>query len=396
MKAKRELISIFIFCLILLPVSSELFAAPEKTLEIGVFEALTGFGSASEVPIWNGIQVYEEWLNKRGGITIKGQKYLITFVVEDTKGSADGSVAAANKLVYERKVKFIVGDVMPFTIAAQGTVTEPAKVIHAVQYNVCLPSEYGPNTPYTFLADLGTIGYLTGLLNYTAKAYPKQKTMVIIHPDDGAIPYVVPKVTKVANDLGLTILGDTISWPMDTVDFTPVIAKALARKPHMLMLPNGWPAAIGSMLKAAREAGFTGMVLSTNPADDVAKVAGPAASTNFFSVNTVIDSPLATPLIKEFTARIKEKFGYATHYNLWGLNSAYVTVKAIEAAQSLDPTVVRDSWEKMKTIDTIYGPGTMGGLKTYGINHSVVFPCGITSLMNNKQTQVKWVKVIVP
>lgn len=404
MRAKKPSILFFSIWLIILLVTStsivsfakQTSTSKAKTLEIGVLEALTGFGSAAEKLHWEGIQVAEEWLNERGGITINGQQYLIKFVIEDIKGSADGAVAATNKLVYDHKVKFILGDVMPFTVAAEGTVTETAKVLHAVQYNVCMPAEYGPNTPYTFVVDLGTVEYMTGLYNYTVEAFPEIKTTVIVHPDDGAIPYACPKVKKLAEDRGLTVLGDVISWPLNTVDFSPIVQKALARKPDSLSLVNGWPAAMGAMLKAIRESGYPGLVICNHPCKEVAEVAGPAASTNFLGAGVVIDSPEMTPIIKEMTPRFKKRFGYALYYNFWAFNCAYVLVQAIEAAQSLDPSVVRDNWEKMKTMDSIFGPAHIGGLETYGINHTVYHPVGIQLLTNNQVKHVKWVEIKVP
>lgn len=402
MKTKRQLISIAIICLILLLVSSIFVVSsnekpdPAKTLEIGDLKALTGFGSGAEILLWEGQQITEKWFNEHGGISIKGQKYLIKLVVEDIKGTADGAVAAANKLVYDHKVKFIVGDVMPFTLAAAGTVTEPAKVLRCSEYNVCMPSEYGPNTPYTFVGDLGTLEYMNGLINYLADSHPEVKTTVILHPDDGADRYVVPLVEQLAKKRGITPIGDYIAWPLDTVDFTPVIAKALARKPDTLSFVDGWPGAMGAMLKAAREAGFTGLIICNHPCQEVANVAGAGASTGFIGIGVVMDDPRNSPIIKDFSARFNKQFGHSLWYNLWGADCLYVLVKAIEAAQSLDPTVVKDKWEKMKTIDSLYGPSYIGGLKTHGINHTIYHAVGIQTLMNNQVKHVKWIDITVP
>ena len=47
-------------------------------------------------------------------------------------------------------------------------------------------------------------------------------------------------------------------------------------------------------------------------------------------------------------------------------------------------------------MDSIYGPAHMGGLETYGINHTLYDPVGIQVLMNNKVTHVAWVEIEVP
>ena len=70
------------------------------------------------------------WINDKGGINIKGDKYLIKIIAEDSKGSADGMIAAATKLIFDDKVKFIIGGVsIPPFRAAISKLTEDNKVL---------------------------------------------------------------------------------------------------------------------------------------------------------------------------------------------------------------------------------------------------------------------------
>jgi len=377
--------------------TSSTAVAATKNLDIGLLVALSGFGSGSETLVEQGAKTAMDFINERGGITIKGQKYLIKLLIEDTKGSSEGSVAAANKLVYDRKVKFVVGTVVPYSIEAVGTVTEPAKVLRSNLYNCAMPAEYGPKTPYTFMGNDGTVEGNTALLTYLVEAFPEYKTTVLVMADDGSIPYLGPIIKRAAEKRGLSVLGEPVRWTHDTVDFTPIVAKALARKPSMLTLINGWPAPVGAMLKTAREAGFTGPVsCGHNPGEDILKVAGVPASTDYFATGIVGNDPDMPPMIKAITPRFVKQFGHALYYNYWGFNGIYVLVNAIEAAQSLDPTKVKDSWEKMESIDSIYGPAPMGGLETYGIRHTICHPVAIEVLIDGKVRHIKWVDVLVP
>ncbi|MFH1241823.1 MAG: ABC transporter substrate-binding protein [Pseudomonadota bacterium] len=373
-------------------------AAPPKakTLKIGAIISMTGFASASEMLIWEGVQLFEQWINEQGGITIKGQPYLIKFIAEDGQSSADGAVAAATKLVYDHGVKFLVGPVMPFMVVASGSVTEPAKVIRVALYNCYMPAEYGPKTPYTFIANDTTVDFMTPNMQYLKEAYPKAKTIAVLTPDDGAPPYLEPLFREKAKAEGLELLGFVL-WSLDTQDFTPVTVKALATKPDSLFLINGWPIHMGSMLKAAREMGFTGPVLACHEDPyDIREVAGRQASTDFYTHNIAIDSPEMTPMIKEIAKRGKAKYGRTSPTHVWGWSPSWSVVQAIEAAQSLDPTVVKDSWEKMASIQTPYGTGKMGGKKTYGINHTVSAPMPLAGLKGGEVIWVKWQEVPMP
>lgn len=386
---KNLLIALFSLCLVLSLVALPFLAgrakpAPTpapKTLDIGVLAALTGFGSAAEVPISQGAEVAQEYFNQKGGIKIKGAPYNIRLHIEDVKGTADGTVAAATKLVYNDKVKFVVGTVVPYMVEAAGTVTEPAKVLHISAYNCAVPSEYGPKTPYTFMGQASTVEGTAICMKYLTEAYPKAKKLAITIPDDGSIPYLGPIVKRDAEALGLTVVGDVVKWTHDTVDFTATATKILALKPDAVAMVNGWPQPVGGILKAAREQGFTGpMFAAHNAAPDIATVAGLAASNDYFATGIIANDPGMTPMIKELAPKFQGKYGNISYYHFWGFQIVDVLRQGIEAAQSLDPTAVRNALEKMKTLPTLYGTAQMGGLKTYGIKHTVCNPLPIQDL----------------
>lgn len=394
MGRKRLLLSLVSICLISLFVAQPGMAAEQKTLKIGGLFCLTGFGSSAETYIAEGAKLAEEWINEKGGLTIKGEKYKVELVMEDMKGTADGAVAAATKLAFDHKVKIVIGTVVPFMVQAAGSVLEPAKVLRAVLYNCGMPSEYGPQTPYMFLTYDSTIEGMRAALDYLKEAYPKVKSVAYIIPDDGSVPYLDKMFREKATSIGYQI-ATVEKWAMTTQDFSPIITKVLASKPEAIAFANGWPQATGSMLKIIREMGFKGPVFGCNYDDayQIREIAGKEASTDFFIHQIDLDSPDMTPMIKEIAKRAKAKHGKAYGMHIWGFNPLYELKQVIEAAQSVDPTAIKDTWEKMKTVDTVYGQGKMGGLKTYGINHTVCAPCPIVALMNGEVKWVKWVDV---
>ena len=79
-----------------------------------------------------------------------------------------------------------------------------------------------------------------------------------------------------------------------------------------------------------------------------------------------------------------------------GWSSIWTLVQAIEKAQSIDPTAVMKTWEKMDTVQTPWGTGRMGGAKTFGLKHMVIDLSPITRLQNGKVEFVRWYKVELP
>ena len=155
---------------------------------------------------------------------------------------------------------------------------------------------------------------------------------------------------------------------------------------------------VGNILKTARQLGFKGPVFGTTPAsiEEVGRVAGKDSATDWFNTSPVVDSPGMTPMIKQIKQMHLDKYGHFSLDYLIGWDGIWCLVQAIEKAQSLDPSVVAETWEKMNRIETAYGTGTMGGLKTYGVNHVVVKPFPISRLMNGVAEHIKWVLPEVP
>ncbi len=371
--------------------------APKK-LRIGFLTGLSGFASDSERIHFQGGELARDWINQNGGITIKGQKYMVELVPEDHKCTADGAVAGAMKLVYDQKVKYIAGTIMPFTVAAVTTVTEPAKVIRSLAYNCGTPQEFSAKTPYTFLSQNGTLGAIKSGLTFLKKQKPEVKRIAVLIPDDGAIPFIKPHLVKWARKKGIELAGDIIGWPLDTVDFTPFALKAVQMKPDAVAMINGWPAMVGGVLKALREAGFDKPVIGFHylQVQDVLKIAGKQASDNYFVHGIIMDDPEITDLIKWIIKTGKARYGH-DRMAFWieGFDSVYVLAQAIKKAQSLNTDDVKNAWEKMDTIDTAYGTAHMCGKRTYGLRHAVVGPRPIAGLEKGKPEYFGWIRNIV-
>lgn len=399
MEKKRLFKSTGGICLIVLFIMFSLspnVLAKQKTIRIGFLAGLTGFASNSERVHLQGAELCRDWVNEQGGITIKGEPYLIELVSEDHKCTADGAVSGANKLVYDKKVKYIAGTVMPFTVAAVTTVTEPARVIRSLLYNCATPQEFSKNTPYTFLSQNSTVGSIISGLQFLKQKYPKTKKIKALIPDDGAIPHLKPHVEKWANIYGMELI-ETIGWALDTVDFTPIAIKAAKGNPDAVCMVNGWPAMIGGVLKSLRENGYTNPVMGLHNAQatDVLKVAGEAASDKYYIHGFDLNDPELPKMVRMLHKKGLEKYGHdRVTFLAEGFDAVWVLVQAIEYTQSLDPDDIRVSWPKMQSIETATGSGYIGGEKTYGLKHAIVGPRSINGLEDGKVKRFGWIKGI--
>src|SRR5256885_2073151 len=104
-------------------------AAEDKTLTIGVLGPLSGGAASYGVELVRGAEMKADEINKAGGLKVGGDVYKIKLVSYDHKALAADAATAANKLVFQDKVKYIIGNAVGATCNAVQTVTEPEKVL---------------------------------------------------------------------------------------------------------------------------------------------------------------------------------------------------------------------------------------------------------------------------
>jgi ABC-type branched-subunit amino acid transport system substrate-binding protein len=367
-----------------------------KTLKIGVMAPLTGPSSSAGLPHSKITQVAADWINSRGGITIKGQKYLIELILEDEKETADTAITAATKFVELHKVKFIVGTISPTLAAAVAPVTEKAHVLRALWHGEGAPIELNPNTPYTFRVPVVPRDFAPQLLRYQVKTYPDAKKITMLFIDTPAAQFLFEKTKKAAEAIGLNVLGLDL-YPSATRDFYPVLSKVFASKPDAIYC-TALPHLMGGILKSGRELGFNGPIFNLSPTSPevVRNIAGKAFATHCIVPAPDVTSPEMTPMLKEIRKMVLDKYKecHSDYVRQW--DSIWWLVQAIEKAQSFDPSEVAKTWEKMDRLQASTGIGKMGGQQSYGINHVGVLPFAVTRMINGELEHAGWFTPEIP
>ena len=87
---------------------SAAFAA-EKTLDIGVSDALTGGAAVYGLPQANAVQMAAEEINAAGGITVGDDSYMLNVIAYDDKANPTEASNAVRKLIDREGVKYILG-----------------------------------------------------------------------------------------------------------------------------------------------------------------------------------------------------------------------------------------------------------------------------------------------
>jgi branched-chain amino acid transport system substrate-binding protein len=331
------------------------------------------------------IKPVEELMEKRGGISVKGQKYAIQIIAEDDQSSPMGAIAAANKLI-QRGIKFIVAPLFPPCYVAITPIVDEAKVLTVLSFGA-VRDIVNPDRHYTFGA--GTFVYMPPVAyDYLKKHYPKAKKIAMLSPDDPGSKTNIECAEKEVRARGYDIVFQE-KFKVGSEDFYPVLTKLLQKKPDAIDLVlsiEPWSAGI---INQARELGFTGPIYaSAGLLGDINVLKGminEKYQSDLFQTGPDVKSPLMPAIVKEYRTLLEPKAKnpfQSSHLAV--LDAVYTMAQGIEKAQSIEPEKVIQALETMKSIDTTCGKGRVAGKDFFGINHVVRRPIPISGIMNKK------------
>ncbi len=284
-------------------------APAAQQLPIGVCSPLTGPMAFLGNQTINGTLLTIEDQNAKGGVTIAGQKYMLNPIIRDTKADLVVSKSIAEELIFDKKVKIIIGPFQADAIGMQ-TVTEKNKVL--AFFIAPIPQMIGPNKPYTFMVAFPMAQMTHKILHYTKNNYPEAKTVLSVEADVPDAPTFAAATEEACKILGYNYLGFE-KFSIDTRNFDPFIARALTHKPDIIDTGNtgGVMGAVQCvMLKQLRAAGFSGpivipaappegVLLETVPAKDLDKV---------ISQYVNVDGPVVNAKYRDVAKRYQAKY----------------------------------------------------------------------------------------
>lgn len=373
-------------------------ASPQpKTLKIGTPISLSGWFSFMNIVCNEELHVMAEIINEDGGIMIGNQQYLIEIISEDAKSTLDGYTAATTKLVLDHGVRFIVGPNAFFSTAVNPT-CEQNQVLHVLAWCTTQPGELDKTTLYGFAGNGHGPGRILAAVEAMVKLYPDVKKVTAVCPDDGQIPYITPILDRTLKAKGLTRFDKVVGFSNEIQDYAPVATKlnSITGADAYIQLA-GMSAHLAHFGKAMRELGNTkpwfGCV--TGSGSDIISITGKANAQKLYNLATIYKAPGNPPILDKLLGKVRNKLGEDTPNYLEEASALYLLVQAMKAAQSIDPTKVKEYWETQITnIDTIYGPGVMGGKETYGIaNHAVSHPWPLQIIDNGEVSFGGFIKV---
>ena len=363
----------------------------QETLKIGGVGPLSGGGTAWGLAAQRGMEIAIEEINAAGGVKAEGKTYKLQLVMYDDQYTGAGGKAAAERLVNQDKVKFIIGPVGSPPALGVISVTNPAKVI-------ALTNGYAPQIlkndtkdPYNFRIYPTNIEFGPPLIKWLKEHAPEVKKVGMLAPNDAVGQSVAGALAEDYRKQGFEVSLELFERGIK--EFTPLILRMMAQKVDAFEFDGNSPGDAGLMLKQIRQAGFKGKVIQIGGpgSDEIIEIAG-AAAEGFLSYG-VFDWD--TPAGKKLRPIYEQKYGKGiiNQFMPAFYHTMFLLVDAIKRADSTDTDKVRDALDAMNGFDAgVYGPVKWAGKDTYGVNRQLMFTYYLAEVKDGKLvTKAKFV-----
>ncbi len=276
-------------------------AHAQETLKIGALVTLHGPGASWGRGMKRAAELAAEDVNKAGGLEVGEKHYTVEIVSYDDGYKPDVAVIAANRLVHEDKVKYIVGTVGSGPMLAIQPITEKN---HVITLTLGFTSRaLSPDKPYTFRPNLTTAEIFQPQIDWIV-ANRNVKTVGGLFPNDQTGDQIARDVGAAYAKAGAKLTA-TEFFDRDRVDFAPLLNRIKAAGVDAIELDGNAPTAVGQIVKQARAIGFEGAIVRTGaPAtQNIIDVAGKDAAEGLF-VHSSVDESI--PSVKAYSERVPE------------------------------------------------------------------------------------------
>jgi branched-chain amino acid transport system substrate-binding protein len=346
--------------------------------------------------IWQqGLNMAFDKVNKEGGLKIGDDVYMIELVVEDSKATPDGAATAANRLVYEEDVKILIADFWDPDTPAFEKVTSEAGVLLVRSYGEISSAieggamfDVGPDKPLCIRLHPTDDESMKTPIEYLVDNYPDVKSVSLMDMDIPMWGALEPYTAELLGSYGLEVAGEYTRFPMDAMDFLPIVTRVLQSEPDAIYVLHGSLDQFVLIVKSARDSGFNGPIFYSSPYDVGLASNAVANLSDVFGNGVILDAPNLPPSIQEVVDLGRETYGanfISDTLNAYDVPTLLVQV--LDKAQSLDPQTIQDKFEQMTapgSLTSIFGPAHVGGKETTGVNRVLIRPVPMCRMVNGQ------------
>lgn len=355
MKRLRKII--FLGVIASLAVTNSFAAKKPKTIKLGFNIPLTGDSpKVGESAKYAG-EIVKEEINSKGGLEVKGQKYMLEFVYVDNELKADSAINAANKLVDIDKVLASIGP------EGSGRSIPAGEVYNDMKVPMIAPWSTNPKVtegrPFCFRACfLDPFQAPVGAKFASEQFGGKNVAIVYNLEDDYSKTLAELFKAEWESKYGKVVVFE--SFGQKDQDFSVQLTKVVNSNADFLYLPDYYNF-VGLITSQAKDLGWTKPVMGSDSwgSADLFPLSKGAVVGNYFTTHYAAKG--ATGKTKEFIEKYKKLYGYVPDdVAALTYDATYIVLQAIQSAGltgnlKKDRLAIKDAMGKIKSFDGITG-----------------------------------------
>lgn len=351
--------------------------ADAQTLKLGVLATLSGAGTAWGISMQGAAELAAEDFNGKGGLEVAGKKYKIEVVAYDDHYKAADALTAANRLIFDDGIKYIVGPLGSAPALAVLPLTTENKAITMTM--AFTPKALSPDLPFSFRPVIPTDVFSDPQIRWVAKQL-SVKRVGALFPNDESGQQIAAVVDKAYEAAGAKLVSKEF-FERERVDFVPLLTRVLAQNIDAFELDGNSPQTAGLLVKQLREMGFKGPIIRTggDATADIVKIAGAEASERIY-VHQSIDpsTPAMAAYIKRFETRYKVPMNAFSPFFYANLQVMFEAMQ--KAGTVTDTDKVRQTMLGLGGYETVLGKISWTGQEMWKSNQQLLAPYYIAVL----------------
>lgn len=346
------------------------------TIKIAGIAPLTGSLASWGEGAINGYNLAIKEINDAGGVTIDGKSYTLeSAVFADDKSDATEAISAYNNCA-SYDISAVIGSCSSScTLSFVETAQDSGMLVitpYSTNATICKTGDYIFRECFSD-ADQGPTLAKMATEEFAAK------NIAIVAAEDSDYCAGLAEAMEGALAEMADVTYEHYGCVTTDTDYTAQISKAIEQGAEVIIYPNNYDT-VPNFVQQARDAGFDGPILGGD-AWDGTDVTGYESKFNNCYYLAHLDLSADTEAVKNYVAAYKEAYG---EDGLNAVSSLYydtvkMLVKAMETANSYDPSVVKDTLLGMEY-------ESMGGTITYDENGDAVKPFTIETFVDGALT----------
>jgi branched-chain amino acid transport system substrate-binding protein len=329
-----------------------------NTINVGAVLSLTGSQADSGQMAKEGSLFCQDWINGKGGVTLKGVGHRLNLDIVDDQGRPSIAAAATEQLISQNHDTLLLGPSNDSTAGRAATIAEQHQV-PMVSSGASSDAIFNNHYHYLFSVLAPHSRQLQGVVDMVLTLNPKPQTLAILFASDSLSAEVANATGTYAQAKGLNLVYG-MSYPSGVNDVGGLLTAAASAGAE-LILEVGHPAESVRTLQQGLQMNIQPKLWAFTDGPDGSTFTSQLHKAANFSVGTTQWAPAARNRISYFldsfhySLAFAAQFGHMPDQHAAAATAACLTLEvAIERAASTEPAKVREALAAMD-LNTFFG-----------------------------------------